>query len=191
MMRGTRMAGLDQELLNLADKLRLSRTLAERREIRGNIEALAPRVRALDPEQPEQNAVQRLYRYLDARSAAAVRDGAAALRTEHAEIERRLLTVIDQFRSSDGATLAIPSTEFYQLREQISELEPGSNEQWILGRLCEYAAWQRKVASHRQYKRITRNLRTFRTSDTSRGIGVSPTPYRAPSPPKRTRGIER
>lgn len=185
------MAGLDQELLNLAEKLRLSRTLAERREIRAVVEALTPRVRTLDPEQPEQHAMQRLYRYLDARSAAAVRDGAAALRTEHAEIERRLLTVIDQFRKSDGTTLAIPSTELFQIREQISALEPGTNEQWMLGRLCEYAAWQRKVATHRQYKRMTRNLRTPRTTETTRGITASPTPYRAPSPPKRTRGIER
>ncbi|MBC7307205.1 MAG: hypothetical protein H5T80_09825, partial [Dietzia sp.] len=77
------MAGLEQELLNLADKLRLSRTLADRREIRSAIEALAPQARTLDPAKRDQDAVLRLYRYLEARSAAAVRDGAAALRTQH------------------------------------------------------------------------------------------------------------
>lgn len=185
------MAGLEQELLNLANKLRLSRTLADRREIRAGVEALEPKARALDPGQPAQEAVRRLYRYLDARSAAAVRDGAAALRTKHAEIERRLLDVVDEFRRSDGSTLAVPLVELHALHEQIGALERGANEQWMLGRLYEYAAWQRQEANHRQYKRMTRNLRTARTSEPTRGIGASPTPYRSPSPPKRSRGIER
>ncbi|WP_416566275.1 hypothetical protein [Nocardia testacea] len=87
--------------------------------------------------------MQRLYRYLHARSAAAVSDGAAALRTKHAEIERRLLHVIDRFRRSDGATLTIPQVDMHELHEQIGALERGSNEQWMLARLYDYAAWQR------------------------------------------------
>lgn len=185
------MAGLEQELLNLADKLRLSRTLADRREIRSAIEALAPQARTLDPAKRDQDAVLRLYRYLEARSAAAVRDGAAALRTQHAEIERRLIDVIDQFRRSDGATLAAPLVELLALHEEIGALERGSNERWMLERLYEYATWQRALANQRDHQEMTRGIRAYRTAQTTRGIGASPAPYRAPSPPKRSRGIER
>lgn len=182
------MTELEQELLNLAGELRGSRTLADRREVRGGIEALASQVRVLDPEQPTQEAVRRLYYYLDARTAAAVDVGVAALRAECIEIECRLLEAIHEFRRSDGGMeIAVHEAAMSGLYERIAGLEGGSAEQWMLARLYEYAAWQRREANQRWYKQMTRRPAPSRT----RGRGPGVTPYRAPRSLNRTRGFER
>ncbi|MFE3001828.1 hypothetical protein ACFXG4_43480 [Nocardia sp. NPDC059246] len=178
------MADLEQELLTLADRLRSSHTLAQFRDIHGDVEALAEPVAALDPEQTGHEAVRRLYAYLDATSAAAVRDGAHALRREHGELERELLYTIDQFRRSDGGMeLTIPQVAMFGLEERIQALEPGSAEQWMLARLYEYAHWQRCLANGRAHQRLTRSIR--RTPRAAPQHAAETMPHRAPSIGKR------
>lgn len=153
------MTRFEQQLLNLADRLRLASSSTQLRAIRADIEALAPQARVLDLEQPAQAALRRLYNYLDARSAAAVHDRAAQQRAEHAEIERRLLGVITEFRRSvGGMEMSLPRVEMHALFERIDALERGSDQRWMLERLYEYADWQRRCADARGRQRMTRSL---------------------------------
>ncbi|MFC7428583.1 hypothetical protein [Nocardia tengchongensis] len=60
---------IDTELLNLAARLRESHTLAQFRDIRAGVEAVAELVAALESEQVAYEVIRRLYLYLDVTSA--------------------------------------------------------------------------------------------------------------------------
>lgn len=189
------MVELEQELLHLTEQLVSSPPLAQLRQIRDSVELLAPRIQQLDPEQPAHEAPRRLYIYLDARSAAAVRDRTAAQRPQHAEIERQLLQVASEFRRSYTGTDIVPTrVALRELYEQIDALEAGTNDRWVLERLYNYAFSQLQQANARAHRHMTQPPpRPRRTPASSRNTGISPTriPYRAPSITRRNQGFER
>ena len=186
------MTALEQELLALAEELRAASDPVQLREIRNAVQTLAPRVSALDSERREQQAVRHLYNYLDVRSKAAVRDGDAELRAEHAEIERRLVALIARLRRVERSNdLDAPLATLRELYERVDALARGTDQRWMLERLYNYANWHGDRAEQRVNERRRKSLTRQRGTSASIGLGAAPAAYRSPTVGNRDRGVER